>query len=417
MSHFAKISFASALVIAVLLSPSCSKKTGLRHSSPKSQGMDEKRLELIDSVVSDAIDAKLIPGAVVSVVRGNRIVYIKAYGNKQLVPEVVPMDEETIFDLASCSKCVGTTLSFMQLIEQGKVRLGDPVERYIPGFKNWIDPETQKEDKITIQDLLTHTSGLPAYISVNPFVEKYGKNSPDSLMAFIARDLKRNFKPGTDIIYSCLNFITLQNILQNVTGQRLCDYAQKNVFDVLGLEHTLYFPLFGTAASNPNAEALAQLCAPTEVQSDGKPLQAEVHDPIARIINAGNSGNAGVFSNAEDLSVVVAAILGGGAVNKRRILGKETVRLMCTIPADNDPSVGRALGWDTYFKYPGTSGDIFEREHTVGHTGYTGPSIVIDPDSNTGVVILTNRVHPKDEGNLGRLRATIANIVASSIVE
>ena len=147
------------------------------------------------------------------------------------------------------------------------------------------------------------------------------------------------------------------------------------------------------------------------------PLVAAVHDPIARQINAGNSGNAGVFSNAEDLSVIAAAILKGGSIEGKRILGKETVRLMLTIPKDNDPQVARALGWDTYDMYPGTSGDIFEREHTVGHTGYTGTSMVLDPETNTALIILAHRVHPNDVGSLARLRAVVANIVAGSINE
>ena len=143
----------------LVLSLSCSGQsetvpvTGLSHSSPASQGMREKHLELIDSVVADAISRKEIPGAVVSVVRNGEIVYLKAYGNKSLVPEVVPMTEETMFDMASVSKCVGTTLSFMQLIEQGKVRLSDPVSRYIPGFLPWVDPKDFRPQDI--QDVLT----------------------------------------------------------------------------------------------------------------------------------------------------------------------------------------------------------------------------------------------------------------------
>lgn len=401
----------------VVLTAGCSQRTTLKHANPRSQGMDADKLELIDSAVNASIVAKDIPGAVVAVVRNERIVFLRAYGNKSEVPSVEPMTEDTMFDLASLSKCVGTTLSFMQLVEQGKVRLTDPVDRYIPEFKPWVDTETGESRKITIQDLLTHSSGLSAYISVDPFVKKYGQNTPDSLMHFISTEVRRNFKPGTDVLYSCLNFVTLQNILQIVTGERLCDYAQRHVFDVLQLHSTTYFPLFGEPQSNSFSESLAPRCAPTEVQPDGTPLLAAVHDPIARLINAGNSGNAGVFSDAEDLCMVAAAILNGGSIMGRRILGKETVRLMLTIPKSNDPKVARALGWDTYDMYPGTSGDIFEKDHTVGHTGYTGTSMILDPDTKTGVVVLAHRVHPTDDGSTARLRAVIANIVAGSITE
>lgn len=405
----------SILAAAVILATACSQREGLKISKPEHRGMNGARLTLIDSVINDAIDKKLMPGAVVSVVRDDRVVYLEAFGNKQVVPDTAKMTKETMFDMASVSKCVGTTLSFMQLIEKGLVRLSDRVDRYIPDFKNWVDPETGEEEEITIQNLLTHSSGLIPYIGENEYRNRFEVNQPDSLMWYIATKVARRFKPGTRQMYSCLNFITLQNVLQKVTGERLCDYAQKNVFDVLGLKHTTYFPLYGEPQSNPNAEELAKLCAPTEVQKDGMPLIAQVHDPIARLGNAGNSGNAGVFSNAMDLSVIAAALMNGGAIHGKRILGRETVRKMFEIPFDNDPAVARALGWDTYEMYPGTSGDILERKHTVGHTGYTGTSMIIDPDTKTAIIILTNRVHPTDDGNLGRVRATIANIVASSI--
>lgn len=225
-------------------------------------------------------------------------------------------------------------------------------------------------------------------------------------------------------MYSCLNFVTLQRILERVTGEKLYEYAQKHVFDVLGLTHTCYFPLIYTPAVSNSAE-LAGLCAPTEVQADGKPLVAQVHDPMARRIMGGNSGNAGVFSNAEDLSVICSAIMNGGvlvdkkgrALESTRILSPLTVRLMTTIPPQNDPSVGRALGWDKKSSHSGPRGDLFNPETTIMHTGYTGTSIVIDMESKTAVILLTHRVHPQDKGGVGRLRALVANIVAGSIIQ
>lgn len=386
--------------------------------------MDSGKLAQIDKVVENAIEAKEIPGAVISVVRDNEIVFLKAYGNKSVVPYVEPMGKETVFDLASVSKCVGTTLSFMQLIENGLVRLTDNVERYIPDFKPWKDPETGETVDITVRDLLTHSSGLSPYINTNAFVNEYGENNPDELEKYIATAVKRNFRPGSDFMYSCLNFITLQRILEKVTGKKLYEYAQEHIFDVLGLRHTCYFPLASDPAA-ANASELKSLCAPTEVQADGKPLLAQVHDPIARRVMSGNSGNAGVFSNAGDLSVICAAIMNGGALSDKkgrplertRILSPATVRLMTTVPSENDPSVGRALGWDKNSSHSGLRGDLFNPETTIMHTGYTGTSIVMDLESKTAIVLLTNRVHPKDKGAVGRLRALVSNIVAGSIVE
>lgn len=396
----------------------------LRQDAPERHGMNPVKLTQVDRVINDAITAKEIPGAVLSVVRGNDIVYLKAYGNKSVVPTVEPMTTETLFDLASVSKCVGTTLAFMQLIENGYVRLTDNVDRYIPDFKPWKDPESGETVDITIRDLLSHSSGLTPYINADTFVKEYGGNNPEKMEWYIATQVKRNFRPGTDFMYSCLNFVTLQRILERVTGEKLYEYAQRHVFDVLGLKHTCYFPLIYTPAVSNTAE-LAALCAPTEVQADGKPLVAQVHDPMARMIMGGNSGNAGVFSNAEDLSVICAAIMNNGCLADKkgntlentRILSPATVRLMTTIPPQNDPSVGRALGWDKKSSHSGLRGDLFNPGTTIMHTGYTGTSIVIDMESKTAVILLTHRVHPEDKGGVGRLRALVANIVAGSIIQ
>lgn len=385
-------------------------ETGIRRSTPYRQGMDESILARIDSTVNASIADGDIPGAVVGVVRNGTLVYEKAFGNKAVYPEVEPMTVETMFDLASVSKCVGTTLSFMQLVEQGQVRLVDPVKYYFPDFQPWTDPETGEQVDIKVQDLLTHSSGLDAYLpNVAAYVQEFGPNSPESLLRYICTRTGRNFRPGTQQLYSCLNFITLQFILEKVTGERLCDYAKVHVFDALGLKHTCYI-------TEHFCYAPISMIAPTEVQPDGSVLRGQVHDPIARLVNAGNSGNAGVFSNVEDLAVISAALLNGGSYNGQRVLQPLTVQKMFTVPATNAPEVARALGWDTYYTGPYTSGDIFPLEQLRGHTGYTGTSILLSPDTNTAVIVLAHRVHPVDEGSASRLRSTVASIVAASIL-
>lgn len=380
--------------------------------SPKSRGFDPEHLSKVDGVIEEAIREGTVPGAVISVVRGDDIVYLKAYGNKSMVPEVEPMTTETIFDLASCSKAMGTTLAFMQLLENGQVRLIDNVSYFIPDFAPWTDPETGEKVQITVRDLLTHSSGLAPYIDVDSFVKEHGENCPEELETFIATKVRRNFRPGTDFMYSCLNFITLQRILERVTGKKLHEYLQENVFDVLGLKHTCYFPLDPSLPKLKGADynALAALCAPTTVQADGLPLVAAVHDPLARRVMGGVSGNAGMFSDARDLSRICSEIMSRGG----DILRPATVRLMTTIPEENDPKVGRALGWDKKSDYNGNLGDYFDKDFTIGHTGYTGTSVVIDLKSRTAVILLTNRVHPEDKGSVSRLRSRVANIVASS---
>lgn len=412
MKRILNLLAAAALVIICTPAIYAQSPGTLKHATPESMGMNSKKLAQIDREAQRAIEEGSIPGCVISVVRDDKIVFLKAYGNKQVVPDTIPMTPETMFDLASCSKCVGTTLSFMQLIENGYVRLTDEVSMYIPNFKPWVDPDTGREVDITVQDLMTHTSGLDAYYNQASYLKKYGPATPDSLIKHIATEIGRNFRPKTRLRYSCLNFVTLQNILQNITGERLCDYAQKNVFDVLGLKHTCYRP----KEEHPE---LMPLIAPTEMQPDGKCLLGEVHDPLARVANCGNSGNAGVFSNCEDLSVICAAIMNHGAINGRRILSPMTVETMITVPESgpdgNRPGIGRALGWDNRSGSAGLRGDLFSRTRTICHTGYTGTSIVIDMDSKTAVIVLAHRVHPADEGGTGKLRARVANIVAGSI--
>ena len=365
--------------------------------------LGESRGRSIDSLINKGISDGIMPGAVISVVQGDKIAFLRAYGNRQVVPDTLEMTEGTVFDLASLSKCVGTTLGVMQLVEQGRLSLDDKVAAYIPGFAPWTDG-TETED-ICVRQLMTHSSGLSPYVDVASLSARYGEPCPDSLMHYIAAEVRRNFRPGTDFMYSCLNFITLQNILQKISGERLCDYVQREVFDRLGLEHTCYLPE-GRLFSLPPV-------APTTVQADGLPFHGFVHDPLARRLNGGNSGNAGVFSDAADLSVIAAAIMNGGEIGGRRILKQETVDLMATVPDEDCYWVGRALGWDVCSSHSSLKGNYTTAGRTLCHTGYTGTSMVIDLDKKLAIILLTNRVHPVDDGSLRDLRIQLADIVAA----
>lgn len=373
--------------------------------SPEQAGMDPSRLSQVDRVIEESINLGEIPGAVLAVVRDGKMVYLKAYGNKSVYPSQEKMTVNTVFDLASVSKPVGTAIAFMQLVEQGRIRLTDNVSMYIPGFQPWIDTTTGRKIDIKVADLLTHTSGLPPYAPVETIVEKSGAPNPAALMEWIST-CKRDFRPTSDFQYSCLNFVTLQNILQNVTGMKLMDYSKKFVFDFLGMKYTTY---------NPSGDVL-KLVAPTEKQKDGSVLLGRVHDPIANILNDGNSGNAGVFSNAEDLAILAAALMNGGEYNGKRILGKLTVETMTRVP-ENVKSEGRSLGWDNFSSYASNNGNLFHPEKTFGHTGYTGTSFIVDPVSKTAVILLAHRVHPVDKGSVVRLRALVANVVAGSVIK
>ena len=375
----------------------------LQRTRPDKVGMDPAKFIYADEVIHQAIDKHEIPGAVLAVVRHGKMAYIKAYGNRQVYPDTLQMEESTVFDLASVSKSVSTAISTLVLIEQGKIRLQDNVSLYIPGFKPWTDAKGNTVN-IKVVDLLTHTSGLPPYASVTELKATYGAPNPAGLIEYIA-GCRRDFAPKTAFQYSCLNYITLQRIIETASGTNLRAFAKKHIFDVLEMNSTDYLP----------TGQLRDRCAATEKQPDGSVLKGDVHDPLARIMNGGISGNAGVFSTADDLAILAAALLNGGKYHKKRILGPQTVRAMRTVPREVS-SLGRTLGWDIFSPYASNTGDLFS-SYTYGHTGYTGTSFIIDPYTDTAVILLTNAVHPADKGSVVRLRSLIANIVAGSIVE
>ena len=393
----------------------------LQRVAPGQVGMDSRKLMYADEAIEEAIANKEIPGAVLAVVRNGKMAYLKAYGNKRIYPNTEPMTANTIFDMASCSKSMSTAICTMILAERGKIRLLDPVSRYIPGFKDWESEDGKDKKVIRITDLLTHSSGLPPYAPAAELEKKYGSPNPTGLMEYIA-GCKRDFKPQTDFQYSCLNFITLQHIIEAVSGQSLRDFARENIFNVLGMNHTDYLPCQrdknGQWVNTANFRLFSldfQLTrvAPTEKQPNGQVLCGQVHDPLARILNGGISGNAGVFSCAEDIAILCAALQNGGEWNGRRILSPQGVKAMRTVPRST-AALGRSLGWDVFTAYASNSGDFFS-PNTYGHTGYTGTSIVIDPDNDTSVILLINAVHPEDGHSVVRLRSLVANVVASSL--
>ena len=214
----------------------------LTRVAPQKVGIDPERMLNADRIINDAVNNQEIPGAVLAVVKDGKMAYLKAYGNRRIVPDTEPMTANTIFDMASCSKSLGTAVCFMTLIEKGYVRLQDAVSTYIPGFSDWTSTDGKSKSTIRIEHLLTHTSGIPAYVTPNELRKQFGeKANSDSLIKYIAT-CKRDFEPGTDFQYSCLNFITLQRILEQVSGMSLRDYAHKYVFEPLGMKHTDYLP-------------------------------------------------------------------------------------------------------------------------------------------------------------------------------
>lgn len=391
------------LVLFLILVISSSHSQSLPTATPETVGMSSTHLNLVKAIINAAIERKDFPGAAILVARKGKIVLRDAYGDCQWIPEKKPMKVNMIFDMASITKPVATATSIMILVQQGRIRLWDKVKEFVPEFAPYIEDNGKTGQDARIWHLLTHTSGLPPYTNAKEVEGKFGSPCPtDSLVKHISLLPKSN-PPGEEFHYSCLGFITLANIIERITGQTVAEFSQRNIYKPLKMEHTFFTP----------SDKFNDLCVPTEV-IDGKPLIGIVHDPLARL-QGGISGNAGLFSTVDDLAIFAQIMLNKGEFNGVRILSPLTVERMTEVFAEV-PFAGRGLGWDLNSAYSTNGGDIFGH-HSFGHTGYTGTSIWIDPETHTFVIFLTNRVHPDDKGAIIFLRSRVANIVASSIIE
>ncbi len=346
-------------------------------------------LARIDDAMRQAIDRASCPGAVVLVMQDGRVVWRKAYGLRARKPAEVPMTVDTVFDLASLTKPVATATSIMILVEQGKLRLADRVAEHLPAFGQ------NGKDRITVEQLLLHTSGL---IADNPEAD-YRDGRARALERICA--LTPKAAPGEHFVYSDVGFIVLGELVEKLSGMPLDAFATKHIFTPLGMTETAFRP----------RGRLQERAAPT-VQRDGRWLIGEVHDPRAAALG-GVAGHAGLFSTADDLAVFARMILGGGEYKGNRVLTPETVRTMTT--ARDVPDGQRAYGWDMATSYSTNRGKLFPRGESFGHTGFTGTSIWIDPRSKTAVIFLSSRLHPDGKGNVTRLRGEIATLAADSV--
>ncbi|HKC85265.1 MAG TPA: exo-beta-N-acetylmuramidase NamZ domain-containing protein, partial [Blastocatellia bacterium] len=343
-----------------------------------------------------------LPGAVVIVGRKGKVVWRRAYGNRALEPAPEPMTVDTIFDLASLTKVVATATSMMILVERGLVRLGDPVSRYVPEFG-----ESGKKS-ITVEQLLTHRSGLIPDNDVKDY-----EQGPEEAMRNIWK-LAPLAEAGSKFIYSDVNYIVLAELVKRVSGKPVDQFASENIFRPLGMKDTGY---------KPDA-SLTPRIAPTEKRGE-KWMRGEVHDPRAHLLG-GVAGHAGLFSTADDLAIYCQMILNRGEFQGARVLspmgvGRMTEAHLIIRWAGGNAVDGaaRGIGWDIFTGYSANRGDLFP-VGSFGHTGFTGTSLWIDPSSETFVVFLSNRVHPrldpKHPADVNSLRGRVASVVAASII-
>src|SRR6202166_3317067 len=345
----------------------------------------------VDSIIEQAVADGNIPGAVLVVGHDGAVVYRKAYGSRALEPRRELMTLDTVFDLASLTKVIATTTAMMQLFEQGKVRMNDPVAKYLPEFAQ------NGKDDITIRQLLTHYSGLAPDLDLKTAWE--GKETAYR-MAFAETPVD---PPGSKFSYSDINFIVLGALIEQVSGEALDEYSTRHIFSPLRMTHTRCVPPLARKAG------WIEKIAPTQYDENEHMLRGVVHDPTARRMG-GVAGHAGVFSTADDLAKSAQALLNGGD----GILSAMSVEKMTRPEQPPSAPVLRGFGWDIDSPLSSNRGDLLP-VGGYGHTGFTGTSMWIDPTTQSYIILLTNAVHPRGQRNAIALRSKVATTVTTAL--
>jgi uncharacterized protein YbbC (DUF1343 family)/CubicO group peptidase (beta-lactamase class C family) len=378
-------------------------------ANPAAVSVSSHQLARMDDVINKDIAERRLPGAVVLVGRNGRVVWRKAYGSRVIEPSREAMTTNTIFDVASLTKVVATATSIMILVEQGRIRLSDPLSKYIPE----IDKEGR--ERITIELLLTHRSGYAPDFDLKERWTGY-----DEAITRLIKEPLRN-SPGSRFVYSDIGYIALAEVVHRVSGLTLDEFTRRNIFVPLGMRDTGFTPLKNLRARvAPTEQRRGQQSYLGDAPEKGAPdsdkwLRGEVHDPTAYRMN-GVAGHAGLFSTADDLAIYCQMILNGGTYRGVRILGPLTVGEMTRPRLVTETGGARGLGWDVNTSFSSNRGDLFPLG-SFGHTGFTGTSMWIDPASKMFVIFLSNRVHPQGKGDVGSLRGRVASIAAGSITD
>ena len=350
------------------------------------QAGNDADFKSVDAVIENAVAEHNVPGAVLIVGHNGKILHRKAFGSRSLEPTHEAMTVDTIFDLASLTKCIATTTSIMQLVQQGRIRLADSVATYLPDFA-----QNGKKD-ITIRDLMTHYSGLPPDLDL-----KVAWSGHQAAYQMAMREKPTN-PPGSRFVYSDINFETLGFIVEKLTGQSLNEYASQKIFAPLGMRDTRFLP---PSDWEPRI-------APTQFDEQGHMLRGVVHDPTARRMG-GVAGHAGLFSTADDLAKFAEELLSGNT-----ILSRSAVEKMSTPQQPPNATPLRGLGWDIDSPFSTNRGE-FLPVGSFGHTGFTGTSLWIDPVTDTYIVLLTNAVHPHGSKGTTALRSKVATAVVQTL--
>lgn len=354
-----------------------------------------KVLEKLQAIINEAINDGAFPGAVYGIVLKNKV-YTNCLGMASLYPNVEVNKINTIYDMASLSKVVSTTTCLLKLMEEGRLRLGTSVSKYLPKFPH---------QDITIYDLMIHTSGLPADV-----IGSHEIPTEDALWEQI-NQVELIYPKNTKLVYSDIGYILLGKVVEVITGEPLDVYSKKVIFDPLEMFDTGY---------NPSDKAR---CAPTENRQDRIHqgiLKGEVHDEKAYIMH-GVAGHAGLFSTINDVTHFIKMILNNGVYNNLPFLSPSVIDLLYTPQIDDKIGIllhgeVRGLGWILGSHFA-SCGDLTSNE-TLSHTGFTGTNIWIDRKNEIGFAMLTNRVHPtRDNPKHIEVRAKVGNFIMSHLKE
>ncbi|BAC12623.1 beta-lactamase (cephalosporinase) [Oceanobacillus iheyensis HTE831] len=376
-------------------------ESGLNPGDAHDVEMLQQPLDDLDPFIENAISDQVMPGAVVLVARDGQIVKHDAYGyaarytdgNFTEMENPIEMQENTIFDTASISKLF-TATAIMTLWDEGLFELDDPVALYIPEFAS------NGKEEVTIKQLLTHTSGFRASTTV-PVHEIEGDR--EDRLDFVLNETLE-VPPGTRYLYSDVDFITLGVLIERLSGQRQDEYVAENITEPLQMSDTMYSP----------PASLKNRIAATEYQANVNRglVWGSVHDEKAWALD-GVAGHAGVFSSAEDLAVFGQMMLNEGSYQGEQILSEEAFDLITTNWNGAFPGQDQGLGWELNQSW---YMDDLAEQNTIGHTGYTGTSIVISPNKKSITILLTNRVHPtRNTVSTNPTRRMVSEKTASAI--
>ena len=409
-----------------------SKKPETKIYRPEDHGMNATVLSKIDEIALEGIRSKAYPGCQIVILKDGIPVYDKCFGSftYESKQKVMP---DNLYDIASLTKTTGTLLAVMKLYDQGKFGLTDRISKYVPELKG------SAKERITIEELLYHQSGLPASwsfyrdaIDDSSYVGSFFKARPDANhhlrvdtrlyvvdsfgykkeyvskmpsedyplaladSLFVSTNFPKHMLEllaSTEIPlrdrryrYSCLNFMLLKEMVENISGMPMDEFLDKEFFQPMGMNHTLYLPLrrFQKEQIVPSVQK--------DYLRNRKVLQGYVHDEIAAFMG-GVSGNAGLFSTARDVAKVYQMLIDGGQFNGKRLLSLETCQLFMTRKSRLSR---RGLGFDKPESAPGKGPCADEApQEVVGHTGFTGTCAWADPKNGLVYVFLSNRIYPR----------------------